>query len=95
MKKLRLTVDDLAVESFQTASVEALRGTVRGHDDSTDCSYGSPMYTGCDLSCEFACDGSGDCTPTCPRTSGGGGGGTHDVTCYPDSGCDLSCEFAC
>lgn len=92
MRKLRLRIDDLEVESFRTAPVESLRGTVRAFDDSTDCSYGSPMYTGCDLTCAFPCDGSGDCTPTCPRTSGGGGG-TAWATCYPDSGCDLSCEF--
>jgi hypothetical protein len=96
MKKLKLALDDLAVDSFQTAPVQELRGTVRGHGDSTACSYGSPQYTACDFSCEFACGESGECTPTCPRTSGTGGtGGSVGATCYPDSGCDLSCEFAC
>jgi len=95
MNKLKLTLDDLAVESFQTASAEELRGTVRGFGDSTNCSYGSPMYTACDLSCELECGGSGECTPTCPNTTTGGGGGSPGPTCYPDSGCDLSCEFAC
>lgn len=97
MKKLSLRVEDLTVESFRTSDSAAVRGTVQGHlDDSSACSYGSPEYTACDLSCEFECGASGDCTPACPGGSGGCDGGTVGYpTDHPDSGCDLSCEFAC
>lgn len=94
MKKLTLKLDELSVESFEIAAPRQLRGTVRGHGDSSDCSYGSPMYTACDLSCEFECGQSGECTPACPGGSGTcGGGGSTDPTC--ETACDLSCEFAC
>lgn len=36
MKKLRLTLDDLRVESFNTGAAEARTGTVRGHAQSAD-----------------------------------------------------------
>lgn len=94
MKKLVLQLEALTVESFETSGTEALRGTVRAHGDSSDCSYYSPHYTFCDLSCEFECGQSHECTPVCP---GGGGGGTGGTTTdpTPQTFCDLSCEFAC
>jgi hypothetical protein len=93
MKKLTLELDDLCVESFETAGPVSLRGTVRAHGDSSDCSYFSPQYTFCDLSCEFACGQSEECTPRCPGGTGGGTGTTTDPT--PQTFCDLSCEIAC
>lgn len=97
MKKLMLDVDALTVESFETAGPDTLRGTVRAHGDSANCSYYSPHYTFCDLSCEFACGQSDECTPVCPGGSGGctttGTGTTTGPT--PQTFCDMSCEFAC
>lgn len=37
MKKLRLDVEDLAVESFETARETDARGTVRAHDATEGC----------------------------------------------------------
>ena len=37
MKKLRLKLEDLAVESFPTASPADERGTVRGHEATPGC----------------------------------------------------------
>jgi hypothetical protein len=37
MKKLRLDVEDLAVESFATADGADERGTVRGHEATEGC----------------------------------------------------------
>ena len=94
MKKLNLQVEDLAVESFETAGVDALRGTVHANDDSSWCSYDSPGYTGCRLSCMYACGESDQCTGECPGGgSGGGGGGTMDDSC--NTGCKLSCAYPC
>lgn len=99
MKKLNLHLDDLAVESFETGDGDELRGTVRAHGDSAGCSYGSPAYTGCRLSCMYDCGESDDCTPACPNGGGtggggtGGGGGSYDVSC--NTGCKLSCAYPC
>lgn len=95
MKKLNLHLDELSVESFETAAPDPARGTVRAHGDSSDCSYGSPGYTACRLSCAYDCGESNECTPACPNggTGGGGGGQTLEVSC--DTACRLSCAFPC
>lgn len=86
MKKLSLWMDDLAVESFHTIAPGDGRGTVRGYGDSTDCSYGSPDYTQCDVTCGIPCAESAECTPSCPWNT---------VQCNPTPGCPntwLSCD---
>lgn len=102
MKKLMLRVEELAVESFETSGADGLRGTVRGYGDSSNCSYGSPNFTGCDMTCEFPCGESDECTPACPPhvtpgcsqtcTCPGTGG---QPSCDPYTQCDMTCEFAC
>lgn len=51
MKKLRLDVEDLTVESFATASAAEKRGTVRANaatpdctESCTNCSYGHTLW---------------------------------------------------
>lgn len=85
MKKLSLRIEDLAVESFPTSAPVDGRGTVRGYGDSTECSYGSPNFTQCDVTCQV-CDQSDECTATCPWNT---------VQCNPTPGCPntwLSCD---
>ncbi|HEX9936275.1 MAG TPA: hypothetical protein VGB15_04110 [Longimicrobium sp.] len=55
MKKLRLIVDELRVEQFQTLPhVAVSRGTVQGHDDSTS---GDDSYISFNNSeCRFCLD---------------------------------------
>jgi hypothetical protein len=104
MNKHKLTLDELAVESFETHSATGSRGTVFGHEsNNTLCeactnSAGSPYQTACDWSCEFECGGpTGACGTNigCPPGggTGTGGGATLDGSC--NTGCDMSCEFAC
>lgn len=95
MKKLSLHLEELAVESFETGSPEPLRGTVRAHGDSSGCSYNSPMYTFCNLTCKIDCGESGECTPRCPAwtTTTGGGNETVELSC--DTGCNISCIEPC
>lgn len=59
MKKIRLDLEQLAVESFATARGRgAEKGTVRGHDDrgeayscEKDCSWGCTSHSGLDAWC--------------------------------------------
>ncbi|HET7229381.1 MAG TPA: hypothetical protein VFJ16_05230 [Longimicrobium sp.] len=77
MKKLDLSVDQLQVESFETAEAPPLKGTVRGQElsvyNNISC-YASCIETGCNT-----CDNSldyctcADCpvhTDFCPDTRG-------------------------
>lgn len=66
MRKLRLDVDELAVEAFDTAAVAATRGTVQGEEqytyfcDTDECT--GPNGTSCNMSRCNTCY-------TCPRFS--------------------------
>ena len=51
MKKLRLQVDDLAIESFPTAAVEARPGTVRGNEATPGCTESCTNCTFDDTLC--------------------------------------------
>lgn len=66
MRKLKLDVGGLAVETFDTAAVPALRGTVEGKEEYTYlCGTGEctgPNGTSCNLSRCHTCY-------TCPRLS--------------------------
>ena len=105
--KYRLNLDDLLVESFQTESPGARKGTVYGHDsylysESTchqimcGCTYGGPNNGTCDLSCM------GDpCEPThinCQGCgSGGGCSGQESCGCPNtlDPGCCTGNQIIC
>ncbi|HEU0052026.1 MAG TPA: hypothetical protein VFQ39_02570 [Longimicrobium sp.] len=100
MKKLRLDMEDLRVESFQTAGGAGLsRGTVRGHatlrhcTEFVDCTIDFGCGTvGCGTgaaSCNGTCDAScnGSCA-SCVATCGASCNGTCDATC-------ASCGYSC
>ena len=102
MKKLRLSVEDIAVESFATLPQGARRGTVGGHgySDTTcnqiicDCPTNGYEHTcntcqaSCNGSCEASCDG------TCVNCPGPSAGGTCDASC--DWTCGSTCEgYSC
>jgi hypothetical protein len=64
MQKLKLDLDTLRVESFETASAMDERGTVQGHAtrlaDSCGCVRPSQ---GCSISCPYTYDGNGNTVP--------------------------------
>lgn len=75
MKKLSLNLDALSVETFETASEEALRGTVHGHaswhyQGCTPYEPCNPVSSGTyteDYTCDdYSCWNS--CAPTCANT---------------------------
>ncbi|HEU4883112.1 MAG TPA: hypothetical protein VFT45_12720 [Longimicrobium sp.] len=81
MKKLKLQMEDLAVESFTTDGTSPIRGTVEGHNTFRGNTCGAENTCGpqtCPpLYCSFgtdpvACD-TGNCpTPACPPGTGTG-----------------------
>lgn len=66
MRKLKLDLNELAVEAFDTAAVPATRGTVEGKEqytyfcDTDECT--GPNGTSCNMSRCYTCY-------TCPRIS--------------------------
>lgn len=82
MKKLRLSVDDLEVVSFEATPAGSEGGTVRGHDSIQYCPTGL-SYCGenqcntetgaCSPSvCQHTCDAAvNTCGYTCPQSCGG------------------------
>lgn len=59
MRKLKLELDDIQVESFETNRLEAERGTVRGH-----VSIANPCTGQCDTVNDATCDPEAGCTNT-------------------------------
>ena len=86
--KLKLRLDDLQVDTFQTTSAPKQKGTVFGEQCTcyTQCTCpGCPScanYATCDASCNGTCGAS--CNGTC--------GATCDASCY--GSCDYSCDCA-
>lgn len=85
MKKLKLDLDNLRVDSFDTTPAEGNggRGTVFGHAESFQ--YGCTDGASCD-SCAGSC---GTCEASCCGTCN---------TCYTNCGtcpCDYSCNGSC
>ena len=69
MKKLRLQIDDLRIDSFQMTSPEPRKGTVLGEQLTLrDCPNSCMDYGTCCYSCAATCHGScppGTCYQTC------------------------------
>ncbi len=85
MDKLKLTLDDLAVETFDTTSVAREKGTVVGEQQCT-----------CQTVC--TCPGCYTCDATCPQTCddytcANSCGGTCEQTCWDT--CGLTCPETC
>lgn len=55
MRKIRLDIDELEVESFEPGSGDAARGTVRGHGTQYGSCQGSCVYTCGGRTCEAPC----------------------------------------
>jgi hypothetical protein len=74
MRKLKLEIDALRVESFDTAGTRMDPGTVRAHGDAVDEAFAitTPQtqlscFGSCRISCQASCLGScvGTCDPKC------------------------------
>ena len=85
-RKLKLSLDDLSVESFHITRPDVQEGTVRAHDSGQwDLSCGDSCGGTCAGSCDFSCA----CAPSAMD------GPPSDHGCYPNSWDDFSCGFTC
>ena len=98
MKKLKLHLDDLQIDSFQTTAAEKPKGTVFGEQCTCYTQCTCPGCPTCDASCNGTCAAScyGSCAVSCDFSCGG----TCDALCetfgYSCGGtCDgLTCPTA-
>lgn len=83
MNKLKLNLDELSVESFDTMKSEKTRGTVVGEQCTcyTYCDT-CPGCPTCDASCNGTCDAS--CNGTC-----------YEATCVDCGSGDYTCDGYC
>jgi hypothetical protein len=93
MKKLRLSLEDIAVDSFSTVAPQMRRGTVPAHGSESTCfqiicTCGDPTdgYT-CPDSCANSCDG------TCNSCNGSCVGCPSGDTCA--NTCPETCAVTC
>ena len=86
--KLKLNLEDLSVDSFDTTRSERPKGTVFGEQCTCYTNCTCPGCPTCDASCNGTCDAS--CNGTCDASCNG----TCDASCYGT--CGISCnETAC
>lgn len=95
MKKLRLSLDDISVDSFATLSTRVRTGTVAAHDNSNttcfqiicDCSGHT-----CDPTCGNSCNGT--CHASCNGTCNGCPNPSDNGTCVGWT-CEGTCGYTC
>jgi hypothetical protein len=83
MRKLKLSIEALQVESFHAVESGSGRGTVPGHN----------WTEYADESCFESCNGS--CNQTCPLScyGGCGSGASCGGTCYASCGCPPNTDY--
>ncbi|HYR09771.1 MAG TPA: hypothetical protein VEQ60_18490 [Longimicrobium sp.] len=89
MKKMKLELEQLAVDSFDTSAAPERRGTVYGRQvtDFTHCTCpGHPSCDGYDT-----CQGP-TCDAFCTYTQGDP---SCDITCHGRFTCEPSCDYTC
>lgn len=95
MKKLRLEVETVRVESFVVAGREPVRGTVRGHESYEDTCHNTTCNTGitamayCPTAYDETCNGWPGCGATGETTGYTNGEGT--CSAYGCTACNMWC----
>jgi hypothetical protein len=90
MQKLKLRLDDLQVDTFQTTAPRREKGTVFGEQCTCYTQCTCPGCPTCDASCNGTCNAS--CNGTCDDTCGATGNDTCYDTCAASCG---TCQFSC
>ena len=87
--KLKLNVEDLAVDSFDTSRAEDKKGTVFGEQCTCYTNCTCPGCYTCDASCNGTCDAS--CNGTCDASCNG----SCDASCYGTCIGEFTCGIRC
>jgi hypothetical protein len=87
MRKLKLDLDQLVVDSFRTEPAPRKPGTVFGEQCTCYTNCTCPGCPTCDASCNGTCGG------TCAASCNGTCAGTCDASC--NGTCDYSCGGTC
>ena len=90
MNKLKLQLEDLLVDSFDTTPVQKEKGTVFGEQCTCYTNCTCPGCPTCYASCNGSCDAS--CNGTCGATCDASCGGTCDYSCDCSQ---YSCNYTC
>jgi hypothetical protein len=89
MNKIKLHLEGLAVESFDTTAAARADGTVYGEQCTCYTACTCPGCPTCDATCPYSCDDwSCGGEATCA-------GHTCDGTCHGDDTCGFSCYDTC
>ena len=80
--KLKLKLEDLSVDSFDTMRSDKARGTVFGEQCTCPTACSCPGCPTCDASCNGTCDPS--CAESCLSTC--------DVSCLSCNTCEHTCD---
>jgi hypothetical protein len=90
MQKLRLTLQDLQIDSFSTTPVKRANGTVYGEQCTCPTACTCPGCPTCDASCN------GTCGATCDASCYGTCGDSCDCGTQWDPSCNgNSCNYPC
>lgn len=95
MRKRRLNIDELSIESFETDALAEPRGTVEarqtGPFEPVSCACATDEFISCPFTCGFySCEGNtcaATCNPTCGASCNGTCGYTCEGTCFGDLTC--------
>ncbi len=91
MNKLKLRLENLSVESFDTTPTQKAKGTVFGEQCTCYTNCTCPGCPTCDNTCAYTCD---DATcPACPTCGADTCGDTCDASCYDT--CGFTCYDTC
>ncbi len=90
--KLKLSLDDLAVDSFDTTRADTHKGTVFGEQCTCYTNCTCPGCPTCDASCNGTCGGT--CDASCNGTCDASCNGSCNWTCAGDSCNGISCNCA-
>jgi hypothetical protein len=93
MRKLKLHLDDLRIDSFSTTPAEKPKGTVFGEQCTCYTQCTCPGCPTCDASCDGTCNAS--CNGTCDASCNGTCGTSYEATCYYVNTCGDTCFVSC
>jgi hypothetical protein len=88
--KLKLNLDQLAVDSFDTSTAQSPRGTVHGEQCTCPTACTCPGCPTCDATCANTCDDytcAASCNGTCGAATCGNSCNRTDCGCYPNTNC--------